>query len=184
MTARVRWWQWAVLSGVACVCALVLATGGRARTFAPPPDGEALVALAQLVETEHRRVDLLVAGGRHEDAIEALDRLAGGAWPAFDQVGEAGMWLRHDTVGRLVRLELDHGQPTRPRIDALLAETGARLEDARTRSSRPDAFSARLAGLRGELFERIDEDDRALQSYATALEMNRFLLDALLEARP
>lgn len=168
-------------------CLLGLALAGAwvagARALDPAPDQDALVTLAQLVETEHRRVDLLVEQGRHTEAIAALDALVVGPWPATARTGEAGLWIRHDAVGRLVRLELDHGAGDASRLERLRAQVSERLEDAGG-GVVPNAFTARLAGLEGELHERLGEDDEALKSYGRALDMNKILLDALVKETP
>ena len=142
-----------------------------------------LVTLAQLVETEHRRVDLLVEAGDRAAAIAALESLADGPWPSQARAGEAAVWMRHDVVGRLIRLELDGTDGAPPKPDALLARTQARL-GGRDGEVAPNAFTARLAGLQGELYERAERDADALASYGAALEMNRLLLDALMKEQP
>jgi hypothetical protein len=169
-----------------CICGLVVGVvlawtmTGKARDARPPQDRDALVALAQLVETEHRRVDLLVKAGDRAGAIRALEQIADGAWPSEERAGEAAVWMRHDVVGRLVRLELDDTPAVPPHLEALLGRITRRLNDGGG-DLPPNAFTARLAGLQGELLERAGRDQAALASYEVALDMNRLLLDALIK---
>jgi len=171
------------MCGLVVGMALAWAMTGKAQDVKPPQDRDALVTLAQLVETEHRRVDLLLKAGDHTGAIRALEALADGAWPSQDRAGEAAVWMRHDVIGRLVRLELDQVDGAPARSDALIARTENRLGDDDGLIA-PNAFTARLAGLQGELLERVDRDADALESYGIALEMNRSLLDALIKEQP
>ena len=175
-------WSSGCACGLVAGIALAWTMTGNARDARPPQDRDALVALAQLVETEHRRVDLLVKAGDHAGAIRALEQLADGTWPSQARAGEAAVWMRHDVVGRLIRLELDQTEAVPTGFDALLARTERRLDDDGALA--PNAFTARLAGLQGELLERADRDAAALESYEIALEMNRLLLDALIKEQP
>ena len=85
-----------------------LAQAGRLAPARP----EVLVALAQTLEVEHQRVDLLLAQKDVAGAISALEALRKLEWPARAQAGDAGEQLRHDVYGRLLRLRLDH-----PKVD-------------------------------------------------------------------
>lgn len=176
-------WSSGCVCGVVAGIVLAWTMTGNARDARPPQDRDALVALAQLVETEHRRVDLLVKAGDRAGAIRALEQLADGAWPSQERAGEAAVWMRHDVVGRLVRLELDDTTGVPPDLETLLTRITRRLDDGGGELP-PNAFTARLAGLQGELLERVDRDQAALASYEIALDMNRLLLDALIKETP
>ena len=130
-------WSSGCACGLVAGIALAWTMTGNARDARPPQDRDALVALAQLVETEHRRVDLLVKAGDHAGAIRALEQLADGTWPSQARAGEAAVWMRHDVVGRLIRLELDQTEAVPTGFDALLARTERRLDD----DGAPDAFA-------------------------------------------
>ena len=69
-------WSSGCVCGVVAGIVLAWTMTGNARDARPPQDRDALVALAQLVETEHRRVDLLVKAGDRAGAIRALEQLA------------------------------------------------------------------------------------------------------------
>jgi tetratricopeptide (TPR) repeat protein len=141
-----------------------------------PDDPEALVALAQLLETEHRRIDLLIEREDIAGAIEALEDLRTQPWPDQEQGGEAAIQLRHDVYGRLLRLRLDH-----PHVDPQPAATLIAVADEGLGEDYvvldPNPFTARLVALRGEILEGQGQDDAALEAYEQALEMNRTLLE-------
>jgi hypothetical protein len=156
-----------------------LAQAGRLAASRP----EALVALGQLLETEHRRVDLMLERGDIGGAIEVLEDLRGQRWPSREEAGDAALVLRHDAYGRLVRLRLDHPDvdPVGPETLAAIVEEGmgASAEDLE-----PNPFTARVLALRGEVFELLERDDEALSAYEEALEMNRILLERELGGAP
>ena len=152
----------------------------RAGRIAPPPQPEVLVSLAQTLEVEHRRVDLLVEQGKFAEAITVLDSLRSIEWPTRAVAGDEAVILRHDVYGRLLRLQLDHPELEVAKADAELLTIAeeARSEDAA--GVRTNAFTARLVALRGELLQKQGRDDDALTAYESALEMNRALLQQAL----
>lgn len=145
-----------------------------------PRDPQTVVALGQLLDAEHRRVDLLLERGDVAGAIEALEALREQPWPDHEAGGDVGMQLRHDIYGRLLRLRLDHPEvsPVEPAALLLLADEGLG-EVYREVDTNP--FTARLTALRGEVLERLERDDDALTAYEEALEMNRVLLERELQ---
>lgn len=176
-TRRVSWIS--LLAGVllgACIMLVSLAQAGR---LAPPPRPEVLVALAQTLQSEHQRVDLLLKQKDVPGAIAALEGLRKLDWPTRATAGEAADQLRHDAYGRLLRLRLDH-----PNVDARTPEQLGELvreglgDDYK--SLAVNAFTARLVGMRGEVAEKRGDDDAALTAYDEALTMNRGLLQQAL----
>lgn len=140
-----------------------------------PQEPEVLVALAQLLETEHRRVDLLLDKGDVAGAIAALEALRDQSWPTREQAGDAGIVLKHDVYGRLARLRIDHPDVSPVPDDALLGIVDEGLgESFADLDTNP--FTARLVALRGEVLEGLRRDDDALSAYEQALDMNRVLL--------
>jgi hypothetical protein len=177
MTRRFSWLS--LLAGLvlgACIMLVSLAQAGR---LAPPPKPEVLVALAQTLETEHARVDLLLKQKDVAGAIAALEQLRTREWPTRADAGETADQLRHDVYGRLVRLRVDH-----PKVDPRTPEQLGELvreglgDDYKTLAV--NAFTARLVALRGEVAELRGDDDAALTAYDEALTMNRGLLQAAL----
>jgi hypothetical protein len=148
-----------------------------------PKKPEVVVALGQLLDTEHRRVDLLIERGDVAGAIAALEALRRQPWPDHETGGDVGVQLRHDVYGRLLRLRLDHPEvsPVEPTALLELADEGLGT-DSRDVDTNP--FTARLTALRGEVLERLDRDDDALGAYEAALEMNRVLLERELQESP
>jgi hypothetical protein len=148
-----------------------------------PREPEVVVALGQLLDAEHRRVDLLIERGDVAGAIAALEALRRQPWPDHATGGDVGMQLRHDVYGRLLRLRLDHPDvsPVEPAALLELADEGLGAE-ARDVDTNP--FTARLTAQRGEVLERLDRDDDALGAYEAALEMNRVLLERELQESP
>ncbi len=150
-----------------------LAQAGRLAPERP----EMLVALGQLLEAEHRRIDLLEKRGDWAGAIEALEALRDQAWPTLEEGGQAAVQLRHDVYGRLLRLRLDHPEVAPKSPDELLAIAreglGPELDPIDA-----NPFTARLIALEGEILEALGRDDDALRSYERALDINRVLLDA------
>ena len=157
-----------------------LAQAGRLTPARP----EVLVALAQTLEVEHQRIDLMLGQKDIAGAIRALEALRKLEWPARAQAGDAGDQLRHDVYGRLLRLRLDH--PTiDPRTPKQLRETADEGLGDDYKSLDINAFTARLVALRGEISEALGDDDAALTAYEEALTMNRGLLQqALAGAAP
>jgi hypothetical protein len=174
----------ATLMGGVVGAAVMLAGLAQAGRLAPAPRPEVLVTLAQTLEAEHRRVDLLIKQRDFAGAIGALDHLRAMQWPEPALAGDAAMVLRHDVYGRLLRLRLDH-----PEVDVKTPETLAALVGEGLgpdyKAIATNAFTARLVGLRGEIAEKQGNDDDALAAYEEALDMNRTLLQqALAGAAP
>ena len=141
-----------------------------------PEQPEAVVALAQLLDAEHRRVDLLLDEDDIAGAIAALEALREQPWPTRQEGGDVALQLRHDAYGRLLRLRLDHPDIDPRPADVLLQIADEGLgEDAEEIDVNP--FTARLTAMRGEILELLDRDDDALTAYEEALEMNRVLLE-------
>lgn len=172
-----------VLFGMALGVAVTVVGFASANKLRPPQDPEVLVALGQLLETEHLRVDLLLEKGDVAGAIEALEALTSTQWPTRERGGDASVLLRHDLYGRLLRLRLDHPdiEPKPPEAMLALAEKGLGKEYDQLD---PNPFTARLVGIKAELLEAAGRDDDALQMYEEALDMNRTVLDELMGAQP
>jgi tetratricopeptide (TPR) repeat protein len=174
--AASRWTS--MLAGLVLGALLMLVGLAQAGRLAPSRP-EVLVALAQTLEVEHKRVDLLLAQKDYAGAIAALEGLRKIDWPGRETAGEAADQLRHDAYGRLVRLRLDH-----PTVDARTPEQLGELvreglgDDYK--SLGVNAFTARLVALRGEVAEKTGDDDAALTAYDEALTMNRGLLQQAL----
>jgi hypothetical protein len=156
-----------------------LAQAGRLAPARP----DALVVLAQSVEVEHRRVDLLLERGDEAGAIAALEALRRGPWPTREDGGDLAEQLRHDVYGRLVRLRLDFPDIDPVSDDALLEMITQGLGPA-YREVETNPFTARLVALRGEVQEERGRDDEALGAYEEALDMNRALLELELAEGP
>lgn len=169
-----------VLTGL--VLGVVMTVGGFALAgkLRAPDDPDVLVALAQTIDTTDKKVDVMLARGDVAGAIAALEQLRATKWPSRDRGGDAAVQLRHDAYGRLLRLRLDN-----PQIDAKtpqqlleLAEEGLGRE---WELLDPNPFTAHLLALRGEVFERLGRDDDALLVYQQAIDMNRDLLEEVME---
>ncbi len=164
------------------IVGVVLATVSltRADDLRPPKDPEVLVALAQSLEIEHARVDLLIDQGKIEEAITALDELRAQRWPDPELGGDASILLKHDCYGRLIRLRLDYPEIRPMAADAMLGAIDEALgADAQRLPN--NIYTARLYGLRGEVLELLKRDDDALAEYEHALAMHKTLLDELLK---
>lgn len=149
-----------------------LAQAGRLAPERP----EAVVALAQMLDAEHRRVDVMIEQGDVAGAIAVLESLRAGPWPSLEEGGAVAVELRHDAYGRLVRLRLDYPDVDPKSGDELLATVEEGLGEG-WRDIEVNPFTARLAAMRGEVLEELDRDDDALSAYESALEMNRVLLE-------
>lgn len=172
-----------LLLGTALGAGLMLAGLAQAGRLAPARP-EVLVALAQTLEAEHQRVDLLLKQKDPAGAIAALEQLRKLPWPARQDGGDAALVLRHDVYGRLLRLRLDHPDVD-PKAPDALAELAAEGLGDDYKAIETNAFTARLVGLRGEISEKQGRDDAALSAYEEALDMNRALLQqALAGAAP
>lgn len=148
-----------------------------------PSQPETVVALGQLLDAEHRRVDLLLERDDVAGAIAALEALREQSWPDREAGGDLALKLRHDVYGRLLRLRLDHPDIAPVSAEALLELADEGLGgDYRDIDTNP--FTARLTAQRGEVLEQLDRDDQALTAYEEALEMNRVLLDRELREDP
>ena len=171
-----------VLAGIV-IGALVMLVGLAQAGRLAPKDPQAVVALAQFVETGHRKVDILLERGDTAGAIAALEEMRTLQWPDRVRGGDIGIELRHDVYGRLVRLRLDN--PDVAPIDgaamlSLIDEgLGPEVVDVD-----PNPFTARLVAMRGEALEQVGRDDEALSAYESALDMNRTLLERELGDAP
>ena len=175
-----RWQKLAIaLGGVAFGIGLSVVSSSFAGDPQPAKDAQVLVALGQLMDTEHRQVDLLLEKGDVAGAIKSLETLRKGKWPSRKIGGDAAVQLRHDAYGRLVRLRLDH-----PRVDPRTPQKLLKLVEEGLGGDAelvPDnVFTARLVAQQGEIFEQLKRDDDALTAYERALDINRGLLDDLL----
>ena len=156
-----------------------LAQAGRLAPSRP----ETVVALGQLLDAEHRRVDLLLEQGDVAGAIAALEALREHGWPSHEAGGDLALTLRHDVYGRLLRLRLDNPEIDPVTPEGLLVRADEGLGEGYQEID-TNPFTARLVALRGEVLERLERDDDALTAYEEALEMNRILLDRELEGEP
>ncbi len=168
-----------LLTGV--VLGVVLTFGGFALAgkLRPPDEPQALIALAQTVDTTDKQVDVLLARGDVAGAVASLERLRTTSWPGRDRGGDACVQIRHDTYGRLLRLRLDNPQVDAKSTQELLAlsEEGLGRE---WELLDPNPFTAHLLSMRGEILEQLGRDDEALLVYQQALDMNRDLLDEIM----
>lgn len=180
-----RTFSWiSLVAGMALGAALMLAGLAQAGRLAPAPKPEVLVTLAQTLEAEHKRVDLLLKQKDFAGAISALEKMRTMQWPDREDAGDTAVALRHDVYGRLLRLRLDHPDVDPKTPEALSAVAGEGL-GADYKAITTNAFTARLVGLKGEISEKQGKDDAALTSYEEALDMNRALLQqALAGAAP
>jgi hypothetical protein len=167
-----------LLAGLLLGALLMLVGLAQAGRLAPARP-EVLVALAQTLEVEHQRVDVLLKQKDVPGAIAALEALRKLQWPDRAAAGEAGEQLRHDVYGRLLRLRLDHPKVD-PRTPDQLAEIAKEGLGDDYASLAINAFTARLVALRGEVAELRGDDEAALLAYEEALTMNRGLLQQAL----
>jgi len=163
-----------------CIAVVGLARAGNLR---PPDDPEVLVALGQLLETEHQRVDLLLEKGDTAGAVAALEDLTATSWPTRRRGGDASLLLRHDLYGRLLRLRLDHPEVDPKSVSVMLQKADQGLGTDYDQID-PNPFTARLVGIKAELLEQAERDDEALLMYEEALDMNRTVLDELMGEAP
>jgi hypothetical protein len=176
-----RGWLGGLVVGLALGLAVAVVGMAEAGKLRPPRDPELLVAVAQWVDAAERRADLLIARGDIAGATTTLEGAVEYDWPSRDDGGDASVLLRHDLVGRLVRLRLDHPE-VKPLDEAAVSALRALVDDelAVAGDELPaNAFTARLHAIAGELAERTGDDDRALTAYERAMTMNRTLLDEL-----
>lgn len=165
----------AILGAVLTVGGLALA--GKLRA---PDDPEVLVVLAQTIDTTDKQVDVMLARGDVAGAIAALEQLRASKWPGRDRGGDAAIQLRHDAYGRLLRLRLDNPQID-PKTAAQLLEIVDEGLGREWELLDPNPFTAHLLALRGEIYEQLGRDGDALLVYQQALDMNRDLLDEVME---
>lgn len=160
----------------------LLTVGGFALAgkLRPPDDPSALVALAQTVETTDKQVDVMLARGDVAGAINMLEQLRNTKWPGRDRGGDACVQIRHDAYGRLLRLRMDNPQID-PRSAQQLLELAEEGLGREWELLDPNPFTAHLLALRGEALEQLGRDDDALLVYQQALDMNRDLLDEVME---
>jgi tetratricopeptide (TPR) repeat protein len=160
--------------------ALLTVTGlSMAGKLKPPSEPAALVALAQSVEASDKVVDIQIDRGDIAGAIATLEKLRAQPWPNRERGGDAGIQIRHDAYGRLLRLRLDNPQVDGKAPSELLeiADEGLGRE---WELLDPNPFTARLLAQRGEILELLGRDDDALLDYERALDMNRDLLEEVL----
>ena len=169
-----------LLTGMILGAALVLGGFALAGKLKPPGDHEALVALAQAVDATDKQVDLRLGRGDVAGAITALEQLRSEPWPDRERGGDAAIQLRHDAYGRLLRLRLDHPQVD-PKTPTQLLEIANEGLGREWELLDPNPFTAHLLALRGEVLEQLGRDDEALLIYEQALDMNRDLLDEVLQ---
>lgn len=171
-----------LLAGLMLGVVLTVVSLAQAGRLAPERPAT-LVALGQMLETEHRRVDLLLSRGKVAEAIQVLEALREHPWPTRADGGDDAVMMRHDVYGRLVRLRIDHPDVDRKAPEELLALCDEGLAEA-YREVDVNPFTSRLVALRGEVLEQLERDDDALTAYEEALDMNRELLDRELGAGP
>lgn len=160
--------------------ALLTVTGlALAGKLKPPGEPAALVALAQSVEASDKVVDIQIGRGDIAGAITTLEKLRAQPWPNRERGGDAGIQIRHDAYGRLLRLRLDN-----PQIDGKSAADLLEIADEGLGREwellDANPFTARLLAQRGEVLEQLGRDDDALLDYERALDMNRDLLEEII----
>jgi hypothetical protein len=151
-----------------------LAQAGRLAPSRP----EVLVALAQTLEVEHKRVDLLLKQKDVAGAIAALEACASSSGrPARPPARPPNSCATTSTAGSCAcasttRRSTPHARAARRHRPEGLGDD--------YKSLAVNAFTARLVALRGEVSELRGDDDAALAAYDEALTMNRGLLQQAL----
>lgn len=163
------------------VLGTLLTLGGLALAgkLKPPNEPAALVALAQSVDASDKVVDIQIGRGDIAGAIVTLEQLRAQPWPNRERGGDAGVQIRHDAYGRLLRLRLDNPQVDTKSTAQLLEIADEGLgRDWELLDANP--FTARLLAQRGEVLQQLGRDDDALLDYERALDMNRDLLEEVM----
>jgi len=169
-----------LLTGAILGAALTAGGFALAGKLRPPDEPEALIALAQTADVTDKQADVLLARGDVAGAIAVLEQMRTTKWPGRARGGDACVQIRHDLYGRLLRLRLDNPQVDPKSAQELLAlvEEGLGSE---WELLDPNPFTAHLLALRGEILEQLGRDGDALLVYQRALDMNRDLLDEVME---
>lgn len=171
--SRIRRWRGPL---TAALCLLLVGAGGMA--VHASKRRTATVGIAQLVEVAEAQADVHERAGRPEEAARVLDDALRASWPKSADP-DVAIALRSALLGRWARLRLDDpnlSEDERNRVrDRLVAHLGE------TSEPHEDAFTARLLAILGEIYEAEGRDDEALSAYERALEINRTLLERLLE---
>ncbi|RMG98133.1 MAG: tetratricopeptide repeat protein [Deltaproteobacteria bacterium] len=138
----------------------------------------ATVGIAQLVEVAEAQADVHERAGRPDEAARVLDDALRAPWPKTAD-RDVAIALRSALLGRWARLRLDDPNLSDDERNRVRDRIVAHLDDAS--ELHEDAFTARLLAILGEIYEAEGRDDEALAAYERALEINRTLLERLLE---